>query len=160
MAYQPDALSRLDHQREILEQRSSLACISKVHALKHDPSIRRPQSHSVRTVCYPQRLRLQQHHLFHLVHAALQVRYMLSHIAQIAMHNEVARENESHIARRRPAAPPQQHGIERNQNTQSEQDRQLRHIAPCGKRPVPVSASPPFAQHSIKASFFAPFRTE
>jgi len=60
-------------------------------------------------------MRVELDHFLHLIGRPLQVAHMLSDVAQIALHDEVACQYKRHIAGGHPAPPPQTHRVEQRQ---------------------------------------------
>ncbi len=98
--------------------------------------------------------------LLHLVHAALQIGHVLSDIAQIAMHDEVAGKNKGHVARRCLSPPPKQERVEGNGSAQDEQHRELHRAAASGEHPVAEGTGSPFGEHAAQAHFFPSFSSK
>ncbi len=83
VADQPNTFSRLNAQGEIAEERFSMRAIAERHAVEdHLPlSDAHGIAHPARSAT-PSGCDMHLHHLFHFVHAALQVGHMLAHVAQ------------------------------------------------------------------------------
>ena len=102
-----------------------------------------------------QRMRVHGHHLLHLVHAALQVGYVLAYVAQVSMDDEVAGEHERDVARSGAAGPPQPHSAAGHASPQRQQHHLLHTAALRAAHPVAQRASPPFAHHQAQALVLA-----
>src|SRR5580692_5949312 len=89
MPNQTDTFARLDTQRKVLKERLAMRTIAERDAIEMDLTFADADGPSLRPIFHAQRQHAHLHQLFHFVYAALQIRYMLPDITQIAMDDEI-----------------------------------------------------------------------
>ena len=104
-----------DTQREVPEKGNQMAPVPERDVFEYNSAARHRQIRHIRTVFHTEVFGLQAHHLFHFIGAALKVRHVLAHVAQIAVHNKITREDEGHVADARQTPPPEEYCIECDQ---------------------------------------------
>ena len=160
VADKTDAFARFDAQGEVIEQRRVLPTVLKGDAVKDDFAAGYLQRAGIGAVGHAQGLGVYFNHLFHFVGAALKIGDVLADIAEIAVDDEVAGEDERDVARRRAAAPPEQYSVERDGGSQEPKDDELKRSAICAECPVAAGASLPFLKNAREAAVFAGFGSE
>jgi hypothetical protein len=115
MADQANSFTGPDHQREITEHRRQMPAVMESDAVEDDGASRYVQRLGIGTVFDAERLVLQAHHLLHFVDAALKVGDMMSHVAEVAVHDEIAGQNQGDVTQVGiPAKPNAKSGMNPN----------------------------------------------
>ncbi len=154
MPHQADAFAGLNPQREVAEKRLAVRSVAEGDAVENHFALADVNRSSAWPVCHAQRQYVHLHQVFHLVHAALQVGHVLAHVAQVAMHDEVAGKHKGDSAGSGAALPPQPDGIQGHRGAQTQQNDHLGGSAPGAIAPVTIGTAAPLAERPAQACIF------
>ena len=157
---QTDALSGPDGDRQVLVQRHGMGAVAERHAVEADFAGVDADRLGVGAVLDPQRLVVDGDQFLHLVDRALEMVDVHADVAQVAVDDEIRREDIGDIAGRRPPVPPQDERGADDCRPHDQQDGVLRGPATVVAGPGAPGAVPPLGDGAGKPLVLPRFGAE